>query len=48
MMMLGFDRGDGGIATLGFGDIKPAHALAKSFFTLEALIGVLYPVVFLG
>ncbi len=36
------------LTTLGFGDITPAHALAKSLSTFEALIGVLYPVVFLG
>jgi hypothetical protein len=36
------------LSTLGFGDITPAHALAKSLSTFEALIGVLYPVVFLG
>jgi Ion channel len=36
------------LTTLGFGDITPAHALAKSLSTFEALVGVLYPVVFLG
>jgi Ion channel len=36
------------LTTLGFGDITPSHALAKSLSTFEALIGVLYPVVFLG
>jgi hypothetical protein len=36
------------LTTLGFGDITPAHALAKSLSTFEALVGVLFPVVFLG
>ncbi len=36
------------LTTLGFGDITPAHALAKSLSMLQSLIGVLYPVVFLG
>jgi hypothetical protein len=36
------------ITTLGFGDITPAHAVAKALSTFESLIGVLYPVVFLG
>jgi Ion channel len=36
------------LTSLGFGDITPAHALAKSLSTFEALVGVLYPVVFLG
>jgi hypothetical protein len=36
------------ITTLGFGDITPAHAVAKALSTFESMIGVLYPVVFLG
>jgi hypothetical protein len=36
------------LTTLGFGDITPAHAVAKALSTFESLIGVLYPVVFLG
>jgi hypothetical protein len=36
------------LTTLGFGDITPAHAVAKSLATLQAMVGVLYPVLLLG
>ncbi len=36
------------LTSLGYGDITPAHVLARSLAMLEALIGVLYPVALLG
>lgn len=36
------------LTSLGYGDITPAHPVARAFAMLEALIGVLYPVAFLG
>lgn len=36
------------LTSLGYGDITPAHAAARSLAMLEALIGVLYPVALLG
>lgn len=36
------------LTSLGYGDITPAHPLARSLAMLQALVGVLYPVAFLG
>ena len=36
------------LTALGYGDITPAHPVARSLAMLEALIGVLYPVALLG
>lgn len=36
------------LTSLGYGDITPVHAAARSLAMLEALIGVLYPVALLG
>jgi len=36
------------LTSLGYGDITPAHPFARALTTLEALIGVLYPVALLG
>jgi Ion channel len=36
------------LTSLGYGDITPAHPFARALATLQALIGVLYPVALLG
>jgi len=36
------------LTTLGFGDITPIHAIARSMTTLEAVIGQLYPPIILA
>lgn len=36
------------LTSLGYGDITPAHPVARAFAVLESLIGVLYPVALLG
>ncbi|OIV39956.1 potassium channel family protein [Flavobacterium johnsoniae] len=36
------------ITTTGFGEIVPLHPLARSLVVLEALFGVLYPVILIG
>jgi len=36
------------ITTTGFGEIVPLHPLARSLVQLEALTGVLYPVILIG
>ena len=36
------------IATLGYGDIVPLHPLARSLAMVEAVFGVLYPVILIG
>ncbi len=36
------------LTTLGFGDITPAHPIARSLAMLEALFGVLYPVIMIS
>lgn len=36
------------LTSLGYGDITPAHAAARSLAVAEALVGVLYPVALLG
>jgi hypothetical protein len=36
------------ITTTGFGEIVPLHPVARSLVQVEALIGVLYPVVLIG
>lgn len=36
------------LTTLGFGDITPIHAFARSMTTLEAVIGQLYPPIILA
>lgn len=36
------------IATLGYGDIVPLHPLARSLAMVEAVFGVIYPVILIG
>lgn len=36
------------ISTTGFGEILPLHPLARAFVNVEAIFGVLYPVVLIG
>jgi hypothetical protein len=36
------------LTTLGFGDITPVHPLARSFTTLGAVFGTLYPAILIG
>jgi hypothetical protein len=36
------------ITTTGFGEIVPLHPIARSLVQLEAIIGVLYPVILIG
>lgn len=36
------------LTTTGFGDIVPLHPLARSLVQVEAMIGVLYPVILIG
>jgi hypothetical protein len=36
------------LTTNGFGDIVPLHPLARSLVQVEAMIGVLYPVILIG
>ena len=36
------------LTTVGFGDITPVHAMARSFTTLEALVGQLYPAILIA
>ena len=36
------------LTTLGFGDITPVHALARSFTLLGAVFGTLYPAILIG
>jgi hypothetical protein len=36
------------LTSLGYGDITPVHAAARSLCILQVLIGVLYPVALLG
>lgn len=36
------------LTSLGYGDITPAHPVARSLAVLEALVGVLYPAALLG
>lgn len=36
------------LTTTGFGDIAPLHPLARSLVQVEAMIGVLYPVILIG
>ena len=36
------------LTTLGFGDITPAHPLARSFTVLGAIFGTLYPAILIG
>ncbi len=36
------------LTSLGFGDITPAHPLARSVTVFETLLGVLYPAVLIG
>jgi hypothetical protein len=36
------------LSTVGYGDIVPLHPVSRSLATLEALIGQLYPTIFIG
>lgn len=36
------------LTSLGFGDITPAHAVARSLTVLQSLVGVLYPAALVG
>lgn len=36
------------LTTVGYGDIAPVHAIARSLANLEALTGQLYPAIFIG
>jgi len=36
------------LATVGYGDITPASSAARAISNVEALVGVLYPAVFIG
>jgi hypothetical protein len=36
------------LTTLGYGDITPAHPMARALSMLQSLLGVLYPTAFLG
>ncbi|REH01706.1 ion channel [Flavobacterium aquicola] len=36
------------ITTTGYGDIFPLHPVARSLVQIEAIIGVLYPVILIG
>lgn len=36
------------ITTTGFGEIVPLHPIARSMVQIEAIIGVLYPVILIG
>jgi uncharacterized membrane protein YkvI len=36
------------LTTTGFGEIAPLHPLARSLVQVEAMIGVLYPVILIG
>lgn len=36
------------LTSLGFGDITPAHAVARSVTVLQSLVGVLYPAALVG
>ena len=36
------------ITTTGFGEIVPLHPFARALVQVEALVGVLYPVILIG
>lgn len=36
------------LSTVGYGDILPVHPISRSLATLEALVGQLYPTIFIG
>jgi hypothetical protein len=36
------------LTTVGYGDILPAHPLARSLGSLEAIVGLLYPATLLA
>jgi len=36
------------LTTAGYGDIVPGHSVARALASLEAIVGVLFPVVYLS